>query len=146
MVRRPAKPSPEDRVLSVAEMRSAIDRLGRRLGELKQLDPRSVTTYRSSEIVSLETGIEQTLVAVFGQGTPKYNLYRLACDLEPAPILDMTPDWIAARGGGYAPIYPPDQRLQQEARKPAGGGFPALCALQSRSAAQDLARDASDGR
>jgi predicted nucleotide-binding protein len=37
---------------------------------------------------------------VFGQGTPKFNLYRPACDLEPAPVLRIVPDWIGARGGG----------------------------------------------
>lgn len=81
-------------------MRSGIERLMRRLGELRQLDPRSITTYRSPQIVSLETAIEQTLAAVFGQDTPKFKLYRSASDLEPAPVLRMVPDWIAARGGG----------------------------------------------
>jgi predicted nucleotide-binding protein len=97
--RRPPQP-PEDRSLTVDDMRNGIARLQRRLDELKALDPRSVTDYRSSPIVSLETGIEQTLGAVFGQGTPKFKLYRAACDLEPAPVLTMTPSWIAARGGG----------------------------------------------
>ena len=94
MARRPTKSPPEDRVLTVADMRSGIDRLTRRIGELKQLDPRSITTYRSPQIVSLETAIEQTLAAVFGQGTPKFNLYRPACDLEPTPNLKVVPDWI----------------------------------------------------
>jgi hypothetical protein len=97
--RRPPQ-QPEDRVLTVAEMRSGIDRLRLRLDALKALDPRSITDYRSGPIVSLQTGIEQTLQAVFGQGAPKFKLYRAACDLEPAPVLRMTPDWIGARGGG----------------------------------------------
>lgn len=100
MARRPTQFPPEDRVLGVAETRSAIERLTLRLGELRQLDPRSVATYRSPQIVSLETAIEQTLTAVFGQGTPKFKLYRAASDLEPAPVLRMVPDWIAVRGGG----------------------------------------------
>jgi hypothetical protein len=100
MARRPTQSPPEDRVLSVAEMRSGIERITRRLGELSLLDPRSITNYRSPQIVSLETGIEQTLAAAFGNGTPKFNLYRAAFDLEPAPILRIVPDFIAARGGG----------------------------------------------
>jgi hypothetical protein len=100
MARRPTKSPPEDRALSVADMRGGIERLTRRLGELRQLDPRSITTYRSPQIVSLETAIEQTVAAVFGHGTPKFNLYRSAFDLEPAPVLRIVPDWIGARGGG----------------------------------------------
>ena len=100
MARRPTQSPPEDRVLSVLDMRNGIERLGRRLEDLKQLDPRSITTYRSPQIVALETAVEQTLVALFGQSTPKFNLYRSACDLEPAPILRVVPDWIGARGGG----------------------------------------------
>jgi|SRR5579862_221519 len=100
MARRPTQSPPEDRFLSVADMRSGIERLTRRLGELKQLDARSITTYRSPQIVSVETAIEQTLTAVFGRGTPRFNLYRSACDLEPAPVLRVVPDWIGVRGGG----------------------------------------------
>jgi hypothetical protein len=102
MGRRPTQSPPADHILNVADMGSSIERLTRRLGELKQLDPRSITTYRSPQIISLETAIEQTLADVFGHDTPKFKLYRLAFDLEPAPILDMTPDWIAVRGGGRA--------------------------------------------
>jgi predicted nucleotide-binding protein len=100
MARRPPHPPPEDRVLSIADMRNGIERTTLRLDELKLLDPRSITTYRSQQIVSLETAIEQTLAAVFGQDTPKFKLYRPACDLEPAPVLRMVPDFVAVRGGG----------------------------------------------
>jgi hypothetical protein len=100
MARHPTQRPSEDRVLSVADMRNGIDRIARRLGELKQFDPRSITNYRSPQIVSLETAIEQTLAAVFGNGTPKFKLYRAAFDLEPVPVLTVVPSWIAARGGG----------------------------------------------
>jgi hypothetical protein len=45
----------------------------------------------------------------------------------------------------HEPVYSPNQRIQQEAGELAGGDFAALCALQSRSAAQDSARYAGDG-
>jgi hypothetical protein len=98
VARRPTQSPPEDRVLSGADMRSGIERITRRLGELKQLDLRSITNYRSPQIVSLETAIEQTMAAVFGNGTPKFKLYRAAFDLEPAPVLRVVPDWIGVRG------------------------------------------------
>jgi predicted nucleotide-binding protein len=80
-------------------MRSGIVRLQRRLDELKALDPRSITAYQSSTVVSLETGIKQTLAAVFGPDTPRFKTYRAAFDLEPTRVITMTPDWISARGG-----------------------------------------------
>jgi predicted nucleotide-binding protein len=100
MARRSTSSPPEDRSRSVPEMRSGIERLTRRIEELKAFDPQSVSTHRSSEIVSLETAIEDTLAAVFGQGTPKFKRYRPACDLEPSPTLSLTPGWIGVRGGG----------------------------------------------
>ena len=100
MARRSSSVPPEDRSLSVSEMHNGIDRLKRRIEELKTFDPESVTMRRSSEVVSLETAIEDTLAAIFGQGTPKFKRYRFACDLEPPPNVDFTPDWIAVRGGG----------------------------------------------
>lgn len=99
MARRSIPSPPEDRPLSVLEMRSGVERLNLRIQELKGFDPQSVSTRRSSEVVYLETAIEDTLAAVFGQGTPKFRRYQLAADLEPAPTLTITPDWIGARGG-----------------------------------------------
>ena len=82
-------------------MRNGIERLRKRVEELKALNPQTIQTYRSAEIVKLETDIEGTLAAIFGERTPKFNRYSSAADLEPAPVLRMTPDWIGARGGGY---------------------------------------------
>jgi hypothetical protein len=96
MARRSTPCHPEDRALSLPEMRGGIERLTRRIEELKALDP----VRRSSEVVFLETAIEGTLATVFGQGIPKFRRYRAACDLEPPYIPTIIPDWIAARGGG----------------------------------------------
>jgi len=82
-------------------MRNGIERLRKRVEELKALNPQTIQTYRSAEIVKLETDIEGTVAAIFGERTPKFNRYSSAADLEPAPVLRMTPDWIGARGGGY---------------------------------------------
>jgi hypothetical protein len=100
MARKSGSPPPKDRIPTVREMQSGIERLTLRIQELKAFDPQSVTARRSPQVVSLETAIEETLAAVFGQRTPKFNLYRAACDLEPALTLSITPDWIGARGGG----------------------------------------------
>jgi hypothetical protein len=45
----------------------------------------------------------------------------------------------------HVPVYVTDERFQQEARKPSGGGCPAFCPLQTPAAAQDLAHHARNG-
>ncbi len=87
-----------------ADRRHAIERLRRRVTELQAFEPMSVQTRRSPEVVKLETAIEDTLRAVFGNNTSRYRLYRSAADLEPPAVLSHTPDWIAARGGGFAGV------------------------------------------
>jgi hypothetical protein len=81
-------------------MRSGVERLARRIEELRAFDPQLVPARRSSDVVVLETAIEDTLASIFSQATPKFNRYRSACDLEPPAIVTITPSWIAARGGG----------------------------------------------
>ncbi len=102
MARRPTQSMPEDRFLTVADMRSGIERLKQRFNELQALDPQSIQTYRSEEIVSCETAIESTLAAVLGQGTPKFKQYKSASDLEPPAIYELVPEWVAMRSGGVS--------------------------------------------
>jgi ClpP class serine protease len=92
---------PQSPVLTPPEKRSAIDRLNRRIEDLRKFEPKSVTDRRPPDVVRLETNIEETLAGIFGPRTDRYNRYRHAADLEPPPIavLDV-PDWIAARGSG----------------------------------------------
>ena len=98
MVRRPSAPNAAS--LSDSERRNLIERLNRRMEELRAFRPLSIRTRRSPEVVGLETAIAETLAAAFGTGTPRRARYNAAADLEPPLVLDMTPDWIAARGGG----------------------------------------------
>ena len=100
MARRPTSQQPEDRILAVSEMRSGIERLSLRIKDLDELNPQTIPWRRSDGIVSLEAAIEDTLAAVFGNGTPKFKRYHSAANSEPAPVLRMVPDWIGARGGG----------------------------------------------
>jgi predicted nucleotide-binding protein len=102
MARRPPSPVTQAPALTPAEKRSAIERITRRIDQLRTFDSFSVTMRRSPEVVKLETDIEETLSGIFGSRTDRYNRYRQAADLEPpppAPVLQV-PDWIAARGGG----------------------------------------------
>jgi predicted nucleotide-binding protein len=99
MPRRTATQKPEDRHLSF-QVENGIERLRLRITELKDLKPEEITDYRSPAIVGLETSITDTLAAIFGQDSPKFHRYYGAADLEPAPNLQIVPDWIGARHGG----------------------------------------------
>ncbi len=90
-------PPPERSTFTAAERRHAIDRLRRRIAELEAFDPTVVQSRRSPEIMKLEAAIDETLRAIFGNNTHRYRLYMSAADLEPAPVLNLTPSWIAAR-------------------------------------------------
>jgi predicted nucleotide-binding protein len=103
MARRPSSPLPQSPVLTPGAKRNAIDRITRRIDELRSFDPLSVTMRQSPEVAKLEADIEQTLSAIFGSQTDRYNRYAQAADLEPpfVPVLQV-PDWITVRGSGDA--------------------------------------------
>jgi predicted nucleotide-binding protein len=86
MARRPTPQTPLSPILSPAEKRSAIDRLKRRIEDLRNFEPQSVQARRSPEVVNLEAAIEETLAAVFGHGTDRCNRYSSAAGLEPTAI------------------------------------------------------------
>jgi predicted nucleotide-binding protein len=86
MVRRPSSPTPQSPTVSSAEKRNVIDRLKRRIDDLRNFEPQSVQGRRSPEVVKLESAIEDTLAAAFGQWTARYNRYSAAADLEPPVI------------------------------------------------------------
>jgi hypothetical protein len=90
--RRPTPPVPQAPNLSAAEKRKAIERLNRRVEELKKFEPQSIQERRSPEVVQLEAAVEETLSAIFGHETSRYIRYRSAADLEPShmPILFVT--------------------------------------------------------
>jgi len=109
----PPSTPPEDKILGAAEMRNGIQRLQKRIQELKELKVGTISSHRSPEIVGLETQMEDTLAAIFGHGTPKFKRYRSAADLEPPQSYSMTPDFMAVRGGYTGPSGADVQELQQ---------------------------------
>ena len=102
MARRSTPPKPERPLHTVAEKRLDIERLQRRIRELEAFDPQTVTKrFSDPSVTAIETAIHGTLSAVFGHGTVEYNRYSDAKSLDHGPVvMNMTPDWIAARGGG----------------------------------------------
>lgn len=102
MARHPTSSIPERSVHTLEQKRQDVERLKRRIKELEEFDPQTVTKrFSDPKVMEIETAIDETLSAVFGHGTVEYKRYGLAKDLDHGPVvMDMTPDWIGARGGG----------------------------------------------
>lgn len=83
MARRPTPIiEPQRAVLSVEQMRRGINRLQKRVEEVRAFEPRSVQQRFAPEVKVLGTSIEETLGSVFGPGTIEYNRYRRASQLD----------------------------------------------------------------
>jgi predicted nucleotide-binding protein len=81
-------------------MKAGIVQLNRRIADLEAFDPRSVQGSDDPKVKALEVAIDEALTNVFGNGTVEYNRYREAAALDHGVrMLDVTPSWIAARGG-----------------------------------------------
>jgi Predicted nucleotide-binding protein containing TIR-like domain len=83
------------------QKRLDIQRLLRRIKELGEFDPQSVTQrFTDPKVTAVETAIDETLASVFGHGTVEFNRYSSATKLDHGPLTVEMPSWIAARGGG----------------------------------------------
>jgi predicted nucleotide-binding protein len=106
MARRPPAPPPDAPRLSADQLRARISRLQRCIGELEAFEPERVhARFKVTEVLVLEASIKDALIAAFGQGTARYNLFKGAADLDQGPVTMRTESsWITARTG-YAPDY-----------------------------------------
>lgn len=85
MARRP--PSPPARAqLTPEQIRAGIARINRRIEELEQFDPTKVQKRWAPEVKALQTAIEETLAAVFGEGSEQFRRYRPAAALDNGPV------------------------------------------------------------
>lgn len=69
-------PQPTAANLSPEQMRSAIPKLERRIRDLEEFDPSSLTQRGDPRLDSLENKLKDTLSGVFGHGTLEYNRFR----------------------------------------------------------------------
>lgn len=111
--RRTNSPLPQPPVLTGDQIRRRIERLRKCISDLEAFDPQQVQKrYNISEVVTLEASIQDALGAAFGHGTPRFNLYKGAADLDQGPhIARIAP----AFGRGPTPDY--DAEEAHEARK-----------------------------
>ncbi len=86
MARRSTPPPPQTPVLTPDQIRRRIERLQKCIEELQAFDPQRVQKrYNIPEVVALEASITHALGAAFGHGTPRFNLYIAAADLDRGP-------------------------------------------------------------
>ncbi len=78
---------PRDAPLTVDQMKLGISRIQKRIDELDTFGPESVSARYSPEVSALETAIDETLAAVFGQGTAAYKRYKGAASLDNGPLV-----------------------------------------------------------
>lgn len=79
----PKRPvAPVAPVLSDDDKRKAINRLENRIRELEDLPVATINSGDDAAIKSLSASIRATLVAIYGAGTPEYNIYRAATTLD----------------------------------------------------------------
>jgi predicted nucleotide-binding protein len=82
--------------MTVDQMKRGISRIQKRIDELDAFAPESISARYSPEVGALETAIDETLAAVFGQGTAAYNRYRGAATLDYGPLVMGSPPSIQA--------------------------------------------------
>lgn len=79
----------ENRLLQLnsLELRQAIRRIDRRIEDLSQFDPQSISSRGDPLISSLQASIGATLSDVFGEDSEDYWRYSSAVSLDTAPII-----------------------------------------------------------
>ena len=99
MARRSSPPIPERPVLTVHQLRNRIDRLQNCIQALEALDLEKVQKRDDDpQVMSIEASIEDALSAAFGHGTPTYNRYWEAANLDKGlRTMRIEPMW--GRGG-----------------------------------------------
>jgi predicted nucleotide-binding protein len=113
MARRHASPPPQPPELTPDQIRRCMERLRRCIEDLQAFDPQRVQKrYNIPEVLTLEASITDALMSAFGQGTPRFNLYKRAADLDQGPhIIRTGPVW------GRGPEVDFDAQEAHEARR-----------------------------
>lgn len=86
MARRSPPPEPQHAVLTNEQIQAGIRRIQKRIAELEQFDTSKLTKRWAPETKVIETAIDETLAAVFGNGTVEYNRYSSAASLDHGPV------------------------------------------------------------
>jgi predicted nucleotide-binding protein len=110
--RTPSAP-PQPPVLTKDQIGRRIEVLRRCIGELEAFEPAKVQKrYNIAEVEAIEASISDALANAFGHGTPRFNLYKGAAELDQGPhIMRVEPAF------GYGPGLDYDAHDAVEARQ-----------------------------
>lgn len=113
MAPRKMAPPPQPPVLTPDQIRRRIEAFRRCISELEAFDPQTVQKrYNITEVIAIETSIRDALAAAFGNGTPRYERFEGAANLDQGThTVRMAPAW----GHSYSIDY--DARDAVEARQ-----------------------------
>jgi hypothetical protein len=75
-IKKSPPPQPAAANLSFEQMRSAIPKLVRRIRDLEEFDPNSLTQRGDPRLEALENKLKDTMADVFGHDTLEYNRFR----------------------------------------------------------------------
>jgi hypothetical protein len=81
-----APPPPQPANFTIEQLRQGIDRLQKRLDEVRKFEPTSVTEqYNIPHVEALAASVDEALVRTFGAGTLDYNRYSEAARFDNGP-------------------------------------------------------------
>jgi predicted nucleotide-binding protein len=86
MAHRTAPPQPQPAALTVEQMRQGVDRLQKRLDDVRKFEPTSVTDqYNIPHVEALGASVDEALVRTFGANTVDFNRYANAAIFDNGP-------------------------------------------------------------
>lgn len=110
-------PQPQSRVLSKADLESALRTIDRRIADLSSFDVSKIQERWDARVQALETKVKASLADIFGEATPEYRRHSIGM-LDNLPI-SMVP------GHGYSP-----QRIQASVKEGIDGAVVSLSSLR----------------
>jgi hypothetical protein len=106
-------PQPQSRVLSNADLESAIRTIGRRIADLRSFEVSQIQERWDPRVQALETKVKASLAEIFGENTPEYRRHSIG-------MLDKLPTSIVP-GHGFSP-----QRIQASIKEGIEGAVVSL--------------------
>lgn len=134
----PRAPAP---ILTAEQIRQRIEKLNRCVEELRRFEPETVQKrYNIPEVLTLEASIKEALIAAFGPGTERFEIFASAATLDQGPHqMRMASEF------GRGPVINYEAKEALEARKHLAEGRERAIQLLER-AVQALEDDLADMR
>jgi predicted nucleotide-binding protein len=87
MARKPPPPETSRAPKNAQQLKQGIERIQKRIADLEAFQPEAVKERWASETQAIEAAIADTLDAVFGQGTERYNRFSAATNIDHGAVI-----------------------------------------------------------